>query len=288
MVLVKELVATNDKVRKEIKELEMICQEHDKLKGNVFLDTSLNYNPDIKSLFLLYVDDKLVSFLSLFIPMSQEAEVSAYTLPKYRKLGYFTQLLAHAKEELNKYNISGLVFVCESQSEAGVETIRKLKGEYEFTEYYLRYRRPVEEDYIQQVNITLRRAEHGDLEALIGLSQDIFLDAYEDAKSLIAKTLEAENRIQYIATISDLPIGMISVGFEQGEASIFGFGVSPQYQGKGYGKVILRLILKELVNMDIEIITLEVDSNNQRAYNFYRNYGFEVETSYDYYRKNLQ
>ena len=65
----------------------------------------------------------------------------------------------------------------------------------------------------------------------------------------------------------------------------FQLGVSPQYQGKGYGKEILNLIIQDLKSTAIEKISIEVDSNNQIAFNLYRKCGFQVETSFGYFRK---
>lgn len=82
---IKALNKINKKVIKEIREVEMVCQRHDKLNGSIFLDASLNFYPDIKNLFLFYEDNKLVSLMTMFIPTAWEAEISAYTLPEYRQ-----------------------------------------------------------------------------------------------------------------------------------------------------------------------------------------------------------
>ena len=47
----------------------------------------------------------------------QEAEISAFTLPEYRCNGYFKLLLSKAIQELNKFNIRDILFVCEKQSD---------------------------------------------------------------------------------------------------------------------------------------------------------------------------
>ena len=70
--------------------------------------------------------------------------------------------------------------------------------------------------------------------------------------------LKAENIIQYSAVLDNKLIGMAAVSFESGEASIFGFGISPQYQGKGFGKELISLILEDLDKRGINDITIEV------------------------------
>ncbi|RBP66627.1 ribosomal protein S18 acetylase RimI-like enzyme [Alkalibaculum bacchi] len=285
-MVIKKFSEPSEEIIKEIRKVELICKEHDKLNGSIFLDTSINFNSEIKSLFLLYDSNILVSLVSMFIPTRDEAEISAYTLPKYRRKGYFKKLLHEAIKEITKYNILDLVFVCEPQSNDGNEVIEKLKAEFDFTEYFLRYNDSVDDMEVRPTpEIKLKEAEKEDLESLINLSQEIFNDNYEDAKSMIIKSFESENRIQYIGMIDKKHIGMGSASLGNDEASIFGFGVSPQYQGKGFGRAMLKRILTDLKNRGRENITIEVDSTNKNAFNLYKKCGFKVETSFDYYRK---
>lgn len=73
----------------DIKQIEQACKEHDGLRGSVSLDYSLNIHPDMMSLFLLYEQEGLVSFLSMFVPGGEEAEISsrlsAFTEKRSRK-----------------------------------------------------------------------------------------------------------------------------------------------------------------------------------------------------------
>lgn len=288
VLLIKKFSEPSAEIIKDIREVESICKEHDKLNGSIFLDTSINFNHEIKSLYLLYENNKLVSLISMFIPTSEEAEVSAYTLPEYRRRGYFKKLLDEATKEITKYNIPYLIFVCEPQSNDGIETIKRLKTEFDFTEYFLRYKGSLNDMEVHRISeIKLHKAENKDLETIIRLSQEIFNDNYDDAKSMITKSFEAENRMQYIAVLDEKIIGMGSVSVENGEASIVGLGVIPRCQGKGFGREILNLILVDLKDRGRENITIEVDSTNKNAFELYKKCGFEVETSFDYYRKRV-
>ena len=60
-----------------IRRVEQACKKHDGLRGSVSLDYSLNIHPDMMSLFLLYEQEGLVSFLSMFVPGGEEAEISS-------------------------------------------------------------------------------------------------------------------------------------------------------------------------------------------------------------------
>jgi ribosomal-protein-alanine acetyltransferase len=66
------------------------------------------------------------------------------------------------------------------------------------------------------------------------------------------------------------------------EAEILSFAVSPQYQGKGIGQVILDNFVEFCINTQIRAIWLEVRKSNNQAQGFYFKNGFQI----SYIRKN--
>jgi len=287
-VTIKVLRKPNEEIVKQIREVELICKTHDKLNGIIYVDAALNYYPEINNLFLLYKHNKLISLISIFMPTANEAEISACTLPAYRRKGYFKKLLNAVIQELKKYERVDLMFVCEPQSKDGKKVIKKLGAQLCFTEYFLRYKNPPGNFKKEgPPNITLHEADSKDLAAIVSLSQQIFNRDHKEANNIITKALKADNIIQYTATLGNKLIGIAAVYFESDESSIFGLGISPPFQGKGLGKELLNLILEDLENRGIQNITIEVDSTNKNALNLYIKSGFGIETSYAYYKKNI-
>lgn len=284
---VKAVTYASETIIKEVREAEAFCKEYDNLNGNMTLDPSLNFDKDMKSLFLLYDENKLISVLSVFAPAQNEAEITAFTLPEYRQKGHFKRLLGEALTELKKYRVPDLLFVCEPQSTGGMETIEKLGAKYEFSEYLLKFNASFDLSYKYGKRITLLRAGIKDLEDITALSQLVFNDEYENAKSITEKTLNSNNRKQYTANLNGELIGIGSVSYENGEASIFGLGISPQYRGKGYGHELLVSIIEDIISGATQNITIEVDSTNITAFELYKKCGFMTDASYDYYRLHL-
>lgn len=285
-MIIKEFSKASEEAIKEIKQLESICKKHDKLAGDIFLDSSLNFKPDIKSLFLLYEDNKLISLLLMFIPTQSEAEISGFTLPEYRQKGYFKALLTKASNELKKYEVQDILFVCEPQSLDGKAVIKKLEANYEFTEYSLKYNQlniAYQNQYLNKIVLYKPRLQ--DSKILINLRQQIFDDSYENAESRVIKSFESQCRRQHLAVLDREFIGIGGISFEQDGAYIFGFGIIPKYQGKGFGKAMLKLMLKDLIEQNIEKIMIEVNSENEKAFNLYKRCGFEVETAFEYFRE---
>lgn len=278
----------DEALEEEIRQVYLACKEYDGLKGSISLDSELNFNKNTNNIFLLYDDNKLISFLFMFIPTGHEVEISAFTLPEYRRKGYFGRLLLEAEKEIKKYDIKSILFVCESQSISGKEMIKSLGAHHDFTEYFLRYDKlnfPV--DMYYSCKIELFTPNIKDLESLCQVSMLIFNESYEDAESMIKSSLNSRDRKAYAALLGEKMIGMGFASFENGEVTIHGFGILPEFQGRGFGKELLLLIMRDLLQNGCENITLEVDSNNLKAFELYKRNGFEVEVAYDYYRKGV-
>ena len=172
-MIIKGYVSLGEKVLNEILNLEGICNDYDNLLGSMFLDPSLNFNHCINCVFLLYENRELISMLSMFIPTQQEAEITGYTLPKYRGNGYFKALLAKAVEELKKFDVPEILFVCETQSNSGKKTLDALKAEYEHTEYSMRLDQNGSKNRtggVYSYRLVLLRPEPEDLEKIIETS----------------------------------------------------------------------------------------------------------------------
>ena len=287
-MLINQINNPSEEIIKEVRNLELICKEYDGLSGNLFLDNSINFDLDIQNLFLLYDDNTLVSLLSMFIPTKAEAEISAYTLPSYRQRGCFKKLLIEAINELKKYNVLDMLFVCQPQSLAGKEGLKKLETDYDFTEYSLCYNNvnAIEKEKCSY-SIELYKPKLEDFKTLITIRQEIFNMSYEDVENKVMKISKSNSREQYLVLLNGEFIGTASISFENTEVSIFGVGILQKYQGNGFGKAMLQLIIHDLVQKDIKNITLEVNSKNEKAFNLYKKCGFETKIAFDYYRKSI-
>lgn len=273
---------------KEMKEVYLCCKEHDKLKGNLYLDGSVNFDQGIKYLYLLYEENKLVSFLFMFIPTREEAEISAYTLPDYRRRGYFKRLLSEAVEELKRYDIKDVLFVCENQSLSGKEIIDSLGADYDFTEYYMKFDKTSNVlDKSNEFRTQFYLPERSDIKRLAYVSAQVFEEDCVDEEEFITNCFNSTNRKNYATVLGDQIIGIGSGYFGYEEVAIYGLGILPEFQGKGYGRELILHIVKHLLENGHDNITIEVESKNTPAFNLYKSSGFIIETAFDYYRKPI-
>jgi Acetyltransferases len=282
MNLIKTNVLSEEQT-KAVRALEQICRTHDGLKGTVFLSNEINFSKEIDSFYLLYEEKQLVSFVALFIPMPKEAEVSAFTLPEYRQKGCFSTLLQSAGEELKKAGISRILFVNEPQSTDAVSATKHYGANYEYSEYLLTYNRSTHRETSSGENgLRLERAVPSAAEEMAKLSVAFFHDEFSEALSMIEKSLQSPEIECWCAFLGSRMVGLCNVNLEGESLSIFGLGIDPEFQGKGYGRQMLGLLLDRLTAREEREITLEVSSTNEVAYRLYITSGFEVKTQFDY------
>ena len=82
-------------------------------------------------------------------------------------------------------------------------------------------------------------------------------------------------------------VGTVRVERRPGEADIYGFAVSPQFQGRGIGRQVLSGLATALIAEGIGRVGLEVASTNDSALGLYLSCGFEITGTEDYYAVTL-
>ena len=269
----------------QVRELERICEQNDRLKGSLFLDPSLNFSPDAPSLLALFEGDTLAGAMTFFAPTQEEAEIVGLTHPLFRRSGVFRALVAAASRQASALKIPDFLFVCEPQSKDGVAALATLSLTPDHTEYALRYDRADSAGRLSvPEGLTLQRATDADLNDMVMISAESFSDEAEQAAHFLALALVSETRRQYIARLHGEPVAIGALGYEGGEATLYGLGVRTGLQNRGIGRGLVALLLGESFAAGYEDVLIEVDNTNARAYHLYLSCGFRAEAIYDYFR----
>lgn len=288
MITVKEFIQPDENLIKEIRRAERVCKKHDGLKTEFPLDASLNFDSTMKSVMVLYEGETLASILSIFAPTSDQAEFSAMTLPQFRQRGFFNLLYFRAVGEVRKFGVGKILLVCERDSDTGFEAVSAHAAKLDHTEYVLKFASEDTAFLTETPNpLTISRCTENEIETLASLSSVIFEESTEDAHNFVTHALETAGRAQYLIKLDDKDIGMVSVFSENGDATIYGVGLLPEYRGKGYGRQLLYLTIQTILKSGIKNIRIEVDSTNQIAYKLYTTSGFAAESTVDYYSKKI-
>jgi len=271
----------------DMKNLIDLCNDQDCTSYCLDIDDAFK-GPDDINTFLLYDGDTLLSFMTLFTPTTNEAEVSAFTHPKARRKGLFKKLLEAVSLEVSRRGIPELLLVCDKNSVSGPAVAEYLGGDYDFSEYSMKFdRTQYEETKIDDKNnlLVIRPSLLSDKEELLNLSMITCDESKENAENYIESVFESDCRIQHVGLYNNKIVGMVSVYREPEKSYIHGLCVLPEYRKKGFGRQLLEYKVKEALDFDPDRgIGLEVQIGNIGALSIYENCGFVITACYDYYR----
>lgn len=279
----------DEKYQSDVRELVQECLKVDGLERTLYLSNENNYIYELDCFFLLYFNNKLVSVLTIDQPTEKEAEISAYTLPQERHKGYFKLLLNLAKEELEQYQINDIYIVNEPSSKDGLQTINHIGAIYRKSEYLLcldiNLTNESRQNYkfIENSSIQTKNTNESDLNKIAKICANIFHTTVDEEYDLLNYVIESNDCFSISVYNHNEFIGICNMNVQDNNAFIFGFGIVPKYQGKGYGKLALTIIINELKEKGFKYITLHVGSDNKKAFSLYIKSGFQIKTQYDYY-----
>ena len=90
-------------------------------------------------------------------------------------------------------------------------------------------------------------------------------------KQVLIDALDEKNHL-----VQGITIGYVLATLELDEAEIDSVAISIKYEGNGYGRLLMEEMIKELEEMNVNRILLEVNAKNERAKNLYINRGFKT------------
>lgn len=276
----------SEKEYKEVNELAMLCSLQDKVNLKLELDYKLNMrrSSEMGSItvneFLFYVEDTLAAYLGLSsFGGSNNGEINGMTHPLFRRKGIFKKLFKLAVDESKKRSFRKLLLLSDGNSNSGIEFIKAVDGVYDFSEYRMKRQSKTALDSIN--SISLRKARKLDGKE-IGRQNAIFSDCPEEVECFPEEE-EKFNIITYMVELKGEVIGKINVEYGDDSAFIGGFGILPDFRGKGYGKAALKSTLRLIDEKNIQNIELDVECKNNTALNLYKACGFEEKSVMNYY-----
>lgn len=269
----------------DIKVLHEVCTAEDGLTAIRSLDCSINYNSTLPAFYLQYEENRLVSFLMIFMPVPSEAELIAMTHPSHRGQGHFLTLLREASRELMQRGLSEALIQCEPQSKAGIAALKHLGGEYVFSEYTMY--RPLEQAHAPEGTLLLKPASPDDLEVLSVLAGEIFQEDASIFRSWFGKSFASDEISVLEAWQGGRRVGLCRIVWSDTPPNICTFGIHPVYRKQGFGKEFLRLVLEHIAKKGYQEAALDVNSQNGAAFRLYQRMGFTVHTQVDYYELPL-
>lgn len=286
-----------EKEYKDINELQEIITSKDKVNLKLEVDFKLEMNKNSETSkkrlneFLYYVDYVLVAYLGISCFGGNIAELNGMTHPEWRRKGIFKKLFDLAIDECSRNGFKKILLLTDGKSKSGNEFIKAVGGEYDFSEYGMEL---ISQHFLENLfPINLRKAKASDKKELSRQDLIYFSDKEENesfrvsAEEETEQIEEDESRIKnaYIAELDNEVIGKIHIEYNDYSAFILGFGVLPEFRGKGYGRAVLKAALKLISEKDIKQVELDVADKNSRALNLYKSCGFKEKSVMNYFVK---
>lgn len=282
---IERCTALTEEQEAEIRLLHAACCAPEALQSEVFLSNELNFDRTIPSFFLGRTDGILTSFLTLFLPTRTEGEVTAFTMPAFRRSGQFRRLCAEAADVLKAHGVPSLLFAVEGNAAAGQAALSRIGcTEYQHTEYRMTLDCLPTASTCTDVAVIPVHDEHADryralVSAVFERERDN-CDTYADA------TLQNPLREGFMLEADGAGIGVCQMNYEDGVAFLYGLELLPAYRGKGYGEAFVRGVLQAVPRDRLPVI-LDVDSENQAALSLYRKLGFREVFRIDYHSMRI-
>ncbi|WP_238883600.1 GNAT family N-acetyltransferase [Clostridium sp. YIM B02551] len=284
-----KLIKANGLTKEElqaIKELEEDCNSYEKLNMKLNWDMLESRAKNQVNDLLYYEDDKLIGFLGMygFGSNPKEIEITGMVHPHYRRKGVFKELVSEAKEHCKKNKAERILLITERRIDSGIGFGKAIGSKYSFSEYRMKFNESKIPSF-ESRGIFLEKADIKDKKELSKLDREFFgLPEVNDEEG---SSDENEYRTTYIAEMEGKVIGKIGITMDGEDGYIFGFGIKQEHRRKGYGRIVLSLVIEKLLKDNINSIILEVASENDKALGLYKSCGFKESTIYDYYKLDV-
>lgn len=255
-----------------------------------------------KNEFLYFIGEELVSYLGISCFDGVTGELCGMTHPAYRNQGIFHRLFALATNECQNSDYSKFLLLADGNSRDGMRFLEHNTASYAHSEYRMKrmtsttdrkdpssvqHKEAAGAEEAAAVRINIRIAEKKDERAIARQNTILFDDKepVEMVGELDIPSLEnqPENEKTYLIDLEDKSIGKINVEYGDSYAFIFGFGILPEYRGKGYGRKALSETLRLIEAQGIAVTELDVVCTNQNALSLYQSCGFEEQSVMNYY-----
>ncbi|MBA9026960.1 GNAT family N-acetyltransferase [Peribacillus huizhouensis] len=260
----------------EIEDLQKLCEQGTfSLKLN--WDTLRSRVGKAGEDFFYYEGNKLVGYMAIY-DFGGKIELCGMVHPHYRRQGIFTKLVKKALQTAKKREPRAILLNAPAKSESAKMFLATLPCRFDMAEYQMQWQETELTDY---EGVTLRPSNEEDRDLEIQLDVDCFGFLQHEATSYY-KLLKEEGLNTLVIVYEEQAVGKIRVEESDGEAWIYGFAITPAFQGKGIGRKVLKQVILEQQKKGNPIY-LEVEATNPAALKLYESCGFKSYHQQDYY-----
>ena len=97
-----------------------------------------------------------------------------------------------------------------------------------------------------------------------------------DTKEEIKKALDRNPELFLVGLIGKKIIAVVIGAFDGRRGYVHHLAVSPKYQKKGYGRLIMEELNRRFKNLNVHKVHLFIEKYNEGVINFYKKLGWEI------------
>lgn len=232
--------------------------------------------------FIWRIDGRVVGYAATYGFGAGATEVVAVVHPAFRRRGIGAALVGAAIDFVRHGGFDRALLVVPRTSVGGQALARALGATLSHSEAAMTLVDPPADTPNPGAGLDVRAARYADVPVLGEIGSAAFGSSLDEATAISRSSVLAAGRTIQVFSHEGTDVAMISVASEGTAASIAGFAVRPEYQGRGFGRAILAWVAGRLAATGHAPVTIEVDVTNARAAALYRDTGFREDRIYDY------
>lgn len=228
------------------------------------------------SMFLIYHEQQLQAFMTFFLFDRVEGLLLIDSQSNQREI--FTALESEITSQLDCSEL----FPCLFSNQHG-KNPPYTNSIFSHSEFNMRRSKKNQEQY-EPSPIVFRQATELDIDTIITMDRACFSSPSLSLESRIHSILVDTDYYIGIAGFKGQTIGKIHLQFTDNKATIYDFAILPAFQGQGLGSIVLKQAINLCLIKGIELIELDVESENKNAVKLYEKSGFDVIIGYDFWQ----
>lgn len=134
--------------------------------------------------------------------------------------------------------------------------------------------------------INIEKIKNEDINDIVQIEQASFPDPWP--RNFFASELAGSLDFSFVLKYNNRIIGYIICQIIHPDASILNFAIHPEHRHQGYGSLLLKFLLNNLIEKEIVNIFLEVRKSNLTALKLYEKAGFMVISERKKYYSNKE
>lgn len=131
------------------------------------------------------------------------------------------------------------------------------------------------QNIIETERFTIRAATAADLDALLQIEEEVFMDAW--SRDSLSSLFNKERNVVLVACQDSAVVGYITGWHVHDEAEIARLAVMHESRKQGIASALITAMVKDFEDSNVEKISLEVRVSNKAGFAVYRKFGFSVQ-----------